>query len=394
MAPPLPARPANRVCIYSGHHVDADLWLTASVLLVMLLVLPIYVASRVRRDLGRRSSRSTRAREAYGRFYAAYRPSAAAWEMTVALRFVGLAYLATALPEHAELQGYFALLAVLVGALARASYQPHLVRAHALLQLALDLLLLSFLVLAMLVHAHHTAALRWSMSGSAAWQELAECVVYARLLSSSESDDGSECLKLLSPLLMALVLALGGVAGLAALLSELRHASNLASLLKLPTSHAEETDPHSFSLGFARGALRLPLTKRRLLAAHLRALRGPPPSYACLPDCTRDAPPHLRLAPPRCLRQGVSTHAFRVRARQARGSVPCTDVVRGHARCTRLGARSTVGRAASLAHACHAALRDAAWASEPRAAAADEGRSVGPFAGGAAKRHAGCTPCA
>jgi hypothetical protein len=77
---------------------------------------------------------------------------------------------------------------------------------------------------------------------------------------------------LLSPAFIALLLGAGGLLVVTTLVSDLRHSLTLSSLLQLPASRADETDPHALALSATRGALNLPLSKRRLLAAHLRAL--------------------------------------------------------------------------------------------------------------------------
>ena len=279
-APPAPGAlpPPMRTCVYTGHALDADLIGTAIVLLIILIAIPLHSAYRIRLDLRRRSTRSHRAREAYGRFYRALRPGAHAWELTTAARFSVLAILSAALPEHAELQTTIALLLIVISLYLHASHRPHLVTPHAALYAALDGCTVVFLLLMVISHLHANAPPLWSADGDAAWSTLTQCIAYTAMTASSDSDEGATCLKLLAPFLMACVLGLGGAIGAIAFIGDIRHASLLSTLLRLPRSHHLETDPYSLSISASRTALKLPLTKRRVLTAHLRALRAPTPS--------------------------------------------------------------------------------------------------------------------
>jgi hypothetical protein len=133
-------------------------------------------------------------------------------------------------------------------------------------------------MLSLLGHGHEHASPRWSASADDAVALLASCIGQGRLAEAADTPGGASCTKIVSALLVAFVLAFGGLAFAVGILRDLQHASRLSTFLRVPSTIRTGTDPHVLSLPAARVASHLPPSKRELLAAHLRGLRAMAPS--------------------------------------------------------------------------------------------------------------------
>ena len=126
-------------------------------------------------------------------------------------------------------------------------------------------------------------------------------------LQPAQLVEGRACTKLAIPMAMLTLLLLVLLAAAAALVLDLRHFRLLSSLLQIPAAQLAATDPQSLELGALRSLGTLTASKRRLLSAHLRALRvtvneAPPEAAAAaealcaalpvLPEYALGAAPH------------------------------------------------------------------------------------------------------
>ena len=271
--------PPPRVCVHGGDALDAPLLPLAAVLLLALVAAPLMATWRVHTLHQARSQTRRHERELFGRLYAAYRPGCYAWEAVgTGGRFLLLVCASTLLPEHRSVQACLCLATLVLGCWLRARHRPHVVRLYDRLGGACDAVLVAVLLLAMVGERVSHAPLSWTASGAEAVEALATCVTQWELLDAEDTSSGALCLKVAAPFLTSLLLLACGGACLVAMLVDLRHHARLTALLQLPPGQYDETDPHALSSAAAASALALPPSKRRLLSAHLRALRATPPS--------------------------------------------------------------------------------------------------------------------
>ena len=136
----------------------------------------------------------------------------------------------------------------------------------------LDGLVLLFLLLAIIARRAHADPL-WTEGDGQISYHLSECLAQGRIFDPADSASGARCAKLITAPALLAVLCISVAVCVCSVLSDLRHHSALVSILQLPISQVDETDPQALSMSASQAALRLPLSKRRLLSAHLRALR-------------------------------------------------------------------------------------------------------------------------
>jgi hypothetical protein len=263
----------------------------SALLLFTLLLVPVLGAWRVR--LLRRARRlgSSAAHTSYGVLYAGFTPRAYLWETVIALRFAALSALATALPEHPRVQAAGALVVLALGTALRLAYRPQLVPAYGRLAIVYDVLLLLLVLTHSLAEGDDSLEAGWgALAGAAAGAGavagagssisigLEECISSAQILDAASTPTGAHCLRLLYPLMSAVLIGLGALAAVVAFAYDVLQYNRLRKLLALPAAQLRESDPLALSGPAARAALHLPPSKRNLLSAHLRALRVCRPS--------------------------------------------------------------------------------------------------------------------
>ena len=297
-APASPAAPPAPICAYDGQVLGQTSHMVPSALLLFtLLLVPVLGAWRVR--LLRRARRlgSSAAHTSYGVLYAGFTPRAYLWETVIALRFAALSALATALPEHPRVQAAGALVVLALGTALRLAYRPQLVPAYGRLAIVYDVLLLLLVLTHSLAEGDDSPEAGWgALAGAAAGASAAagagavagagasisigleECISSAQILDAAITPTGAHCLRLLYPLMSAVLIGLGALAALVAFAYDVLQYNRLRKLLALPAAQLRESDPLALSGPAARAALHLPPSKRNLLSAHLRALRVCRPS--------------------------------------------------------------------------------------------------------------------
>jgi hypothetical protein len=255
---------------------------------------------------------SSAAHTSYGVLYAGFTPRAYLWETVIALRFAALSALATALPEHPRVQAAGALVVLALGTALRLAYRPQLVPAYGRLAIVYDVLLLLLVLTHSLAEGDDSLEAGWgALAGAAAGAGavagatgasavagpgavagagavagvgasisigLEECISSAQILDAAITPTGAHCLRLLYPLMSAVLIGLGALAAVVAFAYDVLQYNRLRKLLALPAAQLRESDPLALSGPAARAALHLPPSKRNLLSAHLRALRVCRPS--------------------------------------------------------------------------------------------------------------------
>ena len=291
-------RARDQICVLTGERLgDSSVLLAPSaVALALLLLLLAAATSRLRSPASLSGHRGASATADGGltALSGPYAPPMAVWEGVSALRFAALSAASVALSEQAELMLGAWLLVVCTVCAARLAYRPHLLDAYAHLCTGYDGLLLLLLIL-VLLHELHAAR---GAAEAASRATFAAALPHALARSSpplvTEGADcrraglhsalGSACLSLFYPAAIGATLAVTCATAVLAALVDLR-SHRLMSALLLRAHPPRELGPwahHALSPSACRAALRLPPSKRRLLAAQLRrVLRAdgePPPS--------------------------------------------------------------------------------------------------------------------
>ena len=238
-------------------------------------------------------------RELLGFLHVAYRPACYLWPCWLCARAALLVLIAVLLDGEAPLvQAGLASLVLLLHIALAIHHRPLLVPLYRRLALSLDVGAWLLLLMGTL-GAHHAAlAPSWAAAAARPAELRASCFAAVGLLypeaetAGLDSPSRAACTKLALPLAMAATLLCCAALALGALAADLRHYRVLSSLLQIPDAQLSATDPQSLSLAALRAVPHLCKSKRRLLSAHLRALR------------VHDAPPEAAAAAERL------THAW------------------------------------------------------------------------------------
>ena len=264
-SPPRPLAPPGlaeelppAMCVYGGAALDVPLLPFVLVALAILLLVPVAIGMHIQRTRARRGLQERDVLEVFGRFYSAIRPSALGWEAAVFGQFALLSAISVLLPEHAEVQALMALVVLGLVWRLRAALRPQIVALYAQVAQCLDGLVLLFLLLAIIGHGVAHAEPLWTEADGQISYHLSECLAQGRVFDPADSTSGARCAKLIvAPALLA-VLCMSAAVCVCSVLNDLRHHSALVSILRLPISQVDETDPQALSMSASQAALRLP----------------------------------------------------------------------------------------------------------------------------------------